>query len=205
MTEQRWKAEEYKSDFRQAIGVIMQFFPSISQVVPFILEGATVLEIGIGSGKWSAAFAIIGCNVVAVDNNYEILENYHKNFPQIYKATTTIFDDAKTLNNIPNKFFDLVFSEGLVEHFLDDNERRIVIVNMFKKLKDSGMCLCLVPRGNVAEDEKLYPHAVDLIKDFSDTGVFESVQGFELEATNEDTDKTISFVGVFAKNGSIQE
>lgn len=198
MDEQRWKAEEYRATFENAMGVILQFFNAMNQYMA-IKTNQNVLEIGIGSGKWSAAFSIVGCNVVAVDNNLEILDNFHVNFPQISKAILTVQDDATTLRKIPNKTFDIVFSEGLLEHFLDFEERQKVILNMFSKVRPNGICVCLVPKNSVKDDEILYSSPEQLISEFERINGFEKIEGFTLEASN--IESKLNFVAVCARRG----
>lgn len=197
MTEERWHPEEYKADFRNAIGVLNQFFPALLDKITLNVNDP-VMEIGLGSGKWSAAFAILGCTVVGVDNNEGILNNVTNNFSQISKAMTLVKDDVKTLTRIPNKTFQLVFSEGLVEHFLNEEERRLVIANMYRKVRPNGFCLCIVPAQNKADDEIFYENPDQLMKEFHSLGAFQTVEGFELKGQGE---KPMRFFGVLAKRG----
>lgn len=200
MTEERWKAEEYKADFRHAIGIMNQFFPVLLDKID-LHENDNVLEIGLGSGKWSAAFTILGCPVFSVDNNKDIIETVKLNFPQISKIITFINDDAKTLTNVPNKTFKLVFSEGLLEHFLNTDERKAVIINMYRKLIPGGKCLCIVPYQNKADDEIFYDNPDQLVQDFLNVKLFVSINGFELQGKNADNSIGMRFIGVIAERG----
>ena len=112
-------------------------------------QGARVLECGIGSGKWSAAFALLNCEVYAMDFCEEILEMAKSNFPNI--KMKYVLKDAREMT-YRNKF-DLITSEGVFEHFLDDEERSLVLSNWYKALKKGGYLLVIIPNESKEKGE----------------------------------------------------
>jgi len=167
------------ANWRHAIGVIEQFFPVLEDHITLIPPPEMVLELGTGSGKWSAAFTIIGSHVTAVDNNQKMLERVIDNFPSLHKAIWLLNDDASALKWIPDKKYNLIFSEGLYEHFLDIEEREKLINLWHSKLAPKGECLIMVPDGNKAEDEIEYT-ANSLAKEICDFEVFDEWIGFTI-------------------------
>ena len=110
---------------------------------PFLQSGKTILDAGCGSGFFSGYFCDRGLHVTSVD--------YSENALTITKRIT--FDRAKIIqadlfsDDFAGRFkneFDLVFSDGLFEHFQRPQQGRLLSV--FKNvLKDRGMILTFVP------------------------------------------------------------
>jgi SAM-dependent methyltransferase len=139
-----------------------------------------VLELGTGSGKWAAAFTFIGSHVTAVDNNQRMLERVIDNFPSLHKAMWLLNDDAAVLKWIPDKKYNLIFSEGLYEHFLDIEEREKLINLWYSKLAPNGECLIMVPNNNEADDEVIFD-ANSLAKEITSFEVFDQWIGFTID------------------------
>jgi len=189
---ERWHPDEYVANYRNAIGVIKEFiFPFLEYIE--IENEDWVLEVGVGSGKWSAAFAIMGCNVVGVDNHPGMLDRVRLNFPAISRSMILVLDDARTLNNIPNQFFDIVVSEGLVEHFLDDDERLQVMRNMAVKLKPTeSVLICVVPYNSKEEDEHCYENHEELVRELESLKIFNNLQCFAMTQGDEKSPKLLA-------------
>lgn len=145
-----WDASTYAATYKNAIGAIeIVILPKILSKIP-LKKGATVLECGIGSGKWSAAFALLGCRVYAMDNSPEIIQRAYDNFPNI-NFIGLIKDIREPLIDEP---VDLIFNEGVIEHFIDDDERKQVLTNFYNAVK--GYVSILVPFQSEEEDEIYY-------------------------------------------------
>ena len=196
---ERWKADTYVEDWRGILYIMNNVFPRFEEVFT-IPKGGWVMEIGIGSGKWSAAFAVAGCNVVAVDYLPEMLDNVIKNYPAISRGMFTVLDDARTLNRVPNNFFSVVLSEGLLEHFLDDETRLLVVKNMVKKLRGGGVFICIVPINSDEEDEHYYTKE-SFYEELMGTGYFSSATmlGFLINDTKE-----ITQIGFIAQRAMVE-
>lgn len=110
------------------------------------LEGKRVIELGCGSGLISAKLAEFGADVTLVDSSEEALKLSEKNFHTIgvkgkflCRNVLDLDSDSKFTNQ-----FDIVFSEGLVEHFLDDERKRIFEIHS-RLVKEDGFVFIAVP------------------------------------------------------------
>lgn len=110
-----------------------------------------VLEVGFGSGKRSLAFAMLGFDVTAIDYSDYIIANIN----QALKLGAEYFgnirlkivkNDAINLSFNRN-YFDLVFNEGVVEHWLERKDRLKVIREMYRVTKYNGTVCITVPNG----------------------------------------------------------
>ncbi|MDA7857894.1 class I SAM-dependent methyltransferase [bacterium] len=110
-----------------------------------------VLEVGFGSGKRSLAFAMLGFDVTAIDCSDYIIANFNQTLKlgSEYLANAKlkiVKTDAMNLN-LNNNCFDLVFNEGVVEHWLEKKDRLKVIGEMYRVTKYNGTVGITVPNG----------------------------------------------------------
>ena len=119
----RWKAETYASNYDQVHTLIRSEWIQgiLKNIKTSLPKDAKVIELGCGSGKFSCAFAMLGCEAWAVDNNLEILERVRKNFPDT--DITFVYSELPELRGVPRNTFSVSLSEGVVEHFLDRPQR----------------------------------------------------------------------------------
>ena len=188
----RWNANTYVSSFRNVLGPIEKvIIPKILPAIP-LKRGDRVLECGIGSGKWSAAFALLGCEVFAMDNSEEILQNACVNFPNIF--IQYILKDIREpdLIDLP---VDLIFNEGVLEHFLDDTERKQVLANFYEAVK--GYISLIVPFKSDEEDEISYTER-SLGEEVEAVG-FEVLDFYDIIFLSNDNVTTRRLIGVNAK------
>ncbi len=159
----RWDPETYNENINSVLGLMNSaWFTNVwERVKPKIEKHTKVLEVGSGGGKWSATFALFGCCVTVVDNMPAMLKKVEENFPTF--KMEFIFDDARTLEKIPDETYDLVFSDGLIEHFLDDNVRKKVLQNLFAKVKKGGTLCYTIPARSKESDEHYYEEICDAI------------------------------------------
>ncbi|HEY4690162.1 MAG TPA: class I SAM-dependent methyltransferase [Anaerolineae bacterium] len=157
---QAW-AEHFKSEaesyrIKDGIPFLRRFIRS-----PFIQlmwrygnlkPGNRVLEAGCASGKFSVCFAMLGCTVTALDFSTAMLENTAHLRQTVAREIgplnmQLIWADLENLNLEPDQF-DLVFNEGVVEHWLDHAERRTVLDNMMRIAKPGGVVAIIIPNGH---------------------------------------------------------
>jgi SAM-dependent methyltransferase len=97
------------------------------------LKPRSVLEAGTGSGSLSIFLSAQGLSVVSIDNDNEVLERAKKNCQQFKGNVNFILTDA--LNHLPfDDGFDVAFSQGVAEHF-NDEQIRIYVDNQLKVSK----------------------------------------------------------------------
>lgn len=163
----RWDPETYNEDFSSVLTLMHTAWISsvLENTKPKIGKGIKVLEVGCGGGKWAATFAFFGCSVTVVDNLPAMLEKVKENFPTF--KMEFVLDDARTLKKIPDETYHLVFSDGLVEHFLDDDVRGKVIQNLYAKVKKGGTLCYTVPARTKESDEHYYESYNDVLNELT--------------------------------------
>jgi SAM-dependent methyltransferase len=78
-----------------------------------------VLEVGVGSGAQSALLSRLASRVVTVDNNRRILRLANANLERFGRGVRSVAADAFRLP-FPDEAFGVAISQGLMEHFEDD-------------------------------------------------------------------------------------
>jgi len=116
-----------------------------------LAPGRHVLEAGCGSGKFSVCFALIGGEVTALDISPAILQNVAGLREVVEQEVgplklTLLQGDLENLGLEPHQF-DLVFNEGVVEHWLDDAERRNLLRHMARMVRPGGTLAIIIPNG----------------------------------------------------------
>jgi len=114
--------------------------------------GSRALEAGCASGKFSVCFAMLGYTVTALDFSPAMLENAARLRQAVERQTGPlnmqfVRGDLEHLDLEPDQF-DLVFNEGVVEHWLEHTERRAVLSNMARVTKQGGAVAVIVPNGH---------------------------------------------------------
>lgn len=121
--------------------------PSVAQTIRsrFNLEGMKILEVGAGTGRDSASFAALGAEVYVLDfaeSSLKIVDSLRRSDERIAKNLQLVRGDA-FCSPFPDGTFDLVFHQGLAEHFVKPQG---LLRENFRILKPGGHCLCDVPQ-----------------------------------------------------------
>ena len=92
-----------------------------------ILEsgGKKILEVGAGTGTMSIFLSQLGLNVTALDNDPAILKLAETNRGKLGGKNEVIQGDAFHLP-FPDNSFDVVFHQGLLEHFTDTDIHKLI-------------------------------------------------------------------------------
>jgi SAM-dependent methyltransferase len=122
--------------------------PYVQAVIERTGPDGLCLETGCGSGKLSLALAATGRKAVALDISGPILKNLARNRTRLSDRGWPIgirgeieklpFDDGT---------FDAVFSEGVIEHWIEKAARAEVLREMARVLKPGGALVLFVPNG----------------------------------------------------------
>ncbi len=170
MSDERWNPETYKAEFGHILALYNS--PGWMYLFKYVQHPpGKVLEIGCGCGKWSALFALLGFQVTCTDRDPKMLKQVRKNFPYIkmlYKTATLPF-----VSNQFTEQFDVVFNEGTIEHFLNNEDRVRAIEDMSRCLKSGGILILIVPyyeHTNPPNDEFKYTPQI-LAQDFMAAGL----------------------------------
>lgn len=166
----RWNASTYVSDWKDIIRLFngREFFLDVLEQIN-LPKDASILEIGIGGGKWSSCFSIMGYRVTAMDNNLDMINQAKRNFPNI--MVDYRFGDIR-VTSYTDLFgkFDLVFNEGVLEHFLDHEERISCIQNMKRCCIGGGYVYFIVPFLSGQLDEHRYTSIKEMEREMEEAG-----------------------------------
>ena len=110
---------------------------------PYINKGKSVLDAGCGSGFFSKFFCDQGLNTVSLDYSEQALEMAKKMTEGRVKTIKKDLLSAQVSQDIEERF-DLIFSDGLLEHFSSEDQDKIV-ANFFSLLKEGGVVVTFVP------------------------------------------------------------
>jgi SAM-dependent methyltransferase len=85
-----------------------------------------VLEVGVGTGSMSIFLSWLGYEVVGIDNNKKVLEQAKRNVKRFNGKVKLVLCDAFFLSEKFGDEFDVAFSQGLLEHFNDEEISSLV-------------------------------------------------------------------------------
>jgi SAM-dependent methyltransferase len=97
----------------------------ITQIRRVASPPATVIEAGCGSGLTSVLLAIMGYRVTAVDANTQLVERV-KRFKVAFPNLISVQADMFRMG-FRDKVFDIAFSQGVLEHYCDDDIARALL------------------------------------------------------------------------------
>ena len=106
-------------------GNILEHAPLLQEIGQFLRVGYRVLEVGSGTGVMGWPLAQAGVKVVSLDNDAEILRMARVNARLLGADIEYVEGDAFKLPFGPQEF-NVVFSEGLLEHYEDDQIAALV-------------------------------------------------------------------------------
>ena len=109
-----------------------------------------LLEVGVGSGSMSIFWSYLGLKLFALDNDLKVLEKAKQLSKSLNGNVNFVYGDAFKLP-FKDNFFDVIFHQGLLEHFSDEEIIRLLneqlkvgkavvfsVPNNFYKEKDFG-------------------------------------------------------------------
>jgi ubiquinone/menaquinone biosynthesis C-methylase UbiE len=125
-----------------------------SQHIKYILKyakpHAEILEAGCGSAKFGFALSLRGFKVTVLDYSEHIIRNVAVLLEQLIQKYNIKLIPAKgdiARLNFKKNSFDIVFNEGVVEHWLGKKERIAIIKEMARVAKINGYVIIIVPNG----------------------------------------------------------
>ena len=107
-------------------------------------KGDKIIELGCGSGHLSACLAQFGYDVTLLDFSKEALKKAKKTFEKYDLKGNFIEADIFDLHSI-SEHYDLVWNSGVMEHFDDDNLRKVFLSIKELLLLNKCKFLFLVP------------------------------------------------------------
>ena len=106
-------------------GNILEHTPLITEIARYVSANDKILEIGSGTGVMAAPLASAGIKVSSIDNDSEILRMAGVNARMLDVPIEYQEADAFHLP-FADQEFKVAFSQGLLEHFDDDDIRRLI-------------------------------------------------------------------------------
>jgi len=113
---------------------------------PFAISGKKVLDAGCGSGFFSEYFCERGMKTVSVDYSSEALkmtQGRTQGRAQVLRVDLTK-DDLGNVQGVQSEKFDLIFTDGLFEHFTVEQQHNIM-TNFKNVLSPHGVIVTFVP------------------------------------------------------------
>jgi SAM-dependent methyltransferase len=109
----------------------------------FILRNSKVLEIGCGGSQWLPYFAKeYQAEVWGIDYSKTGVDLVRVNLKTQNVNGKIILGDIFTNKDLPNKYFDIVYSYGFIEHFSNPQK---VLNRMTQLLNRGGVIITLIP------------------------------------------------------------
>jgi len=109
-------------------------------------EGKKILEVGAGTGTMSIFLSQLGLKVTTLDNDRAVLEGA-KEAQQKFGGHNQIVEGDAFQLPFPDNSFDLIFHQGLLEHFTDAEIHQL----LNEQLRVAPTVILSVPNAN-------YPH-----------------------------------------------
>ena len=109
----------------------------------YVASGKKALDAGCGSGFFSAYFCSCGMKTTAIDYSDQALAMTQK-ATQGQAKTFKVNLLEKSLTSIISESFNLVFTDGLLEHFSNSEQDRI-LQNLKSVLTDDGLVINFAP------------------------------------------------------------
>ena len=106
------------------------------------IKGKKILEVGAGMGGDSVRLAEFGASVTAVDYTQESLDEIDEFAKKHNVSVDTVRGDARELP-FKDEVFDIVFHQGLLEHFKDPS---VILSEHVRVLKKRGYLVVDVPQ-----------------------------------------------------------
>jgi 2-polyprenyl-3-methyl-5-hydroxy-6-metoxy-1,4-benzoquinol methylase len=135
-----WKDKQNKKIAKPSLSKIRM----MSILDKYVDKNMTVLDAGCGSGFFSNYFISKGCNVYSVDYSEEALEITKKmtNNKACKYLRRDLLDESMCLEF--NSTFDLIFTDGLFEHF-PQNEQKKILETFITIRNKNGLIVTFVP------------------------------------------------------------
>jgi ubiquinone/menaquinone biosynthesis C-methylase UbiE len=134
-----WKS---KNDIHEVYSNADRILRNLSAITD--LTGKRVLEIGAGTGRDSFGLVRLGAEVVQLDYSEASLELIRRLRDNERIRVQLIQADAFNLP-FPDGSFDVVFHQGLLEHFREKDAQRLLAENV-RVLRRGGLLLVDVPQ-----------------------------------------------------------
>jgi SAM-dependent methyltransferase len=111
-----------KLDLREYLGSLSNHIELFQEIVE--KNPDRILEVGSGTGMMSIFLDSLGYKIISIDKDPEVVDQAKANAER-FKSSAE-FRQEDVLKYEPERSFDLAFSQGLMEHFDDDQINSII-------------------------------------------------------------------------------
>jgi len=158
-TARRWQAELEAGGYERRITTSAEFrrLLRLSRTWRTILgatrlrPGAAVFEFGCGGGNQLIPLALHGYRCAGVDCSEDVLARFRRLMADAERFSgrrlSIRLHHGDFLDFRSDEPHELVFNFGVIEHFLDDDERRRAVARMFSLCAPGGHVVSVVPSG----------------------------------------------------------
>ena len=152
----KW-ADLYANEISQYISLSDYYFKKIKHKIKFInnikkyANKNTVAEFGGGTAVCSIYLKHIGMDVTVVDKDKDIIE-ISKSICDELKYEYPKYELLDFFNYNSSKVFDVIFHNGVLEHFSEEDLKRILDI----QLKHCDYCIFGVPTTYFKQNEAMY-------------------------------------------------
>jgi SAM-dependent methyltransferase len=147
MAATRASTPQHWDDYWNALGDDSETYDTGDRVIEAIQavadpRGARVLEVGAGSGRDATRLAALGAHVTVIDYVRSSLDVVQRNADQAGVQITLVHGDAIGMP-FPDGTFDVVYHQGLLEHFRDPHP---LLAENVRVLRSGGVLVVDVPQ-----------------------------------------------------------
>lgn len=152
-----WTVEDFERHIKAQMGFI-------HRIQDHVRDGANILETGLGSGQISCQLSLNGYKVLGLDNDKKIVQNAYRLSQKLNTCPIFMLGDIFDLDVLFPGGFDMVVSQGVLEHF-NDNEVAIILKDMLKVAQRVAFSVPLDKFGHQSYgNERLMPESYWLDK-----------------------------------------
>jgi SAM-dependent methyltransferase len=107
----------------------------------YLPPSGEILEIGAGTGHYTLGLVQMGYTVTAVDFSKANLEACQEYLTKAGFANRVefILDDARYMNDVPQKEYDAVLLMGPLYHLVEESDRKMALKQAYDRLRTGGV------------------------------------------------------------------
>lgn len=156
-----------------------------NRIEKYLSPNSILLDIGCGSGRDIRYFHSKNIETYGIDASKKFIEIFKQSYPSLSKFVYYSVLPEIHIPNIPNKYFDIIFSMATWMH-LHQSDHNKTIVNIKNNLKDNGILILGYSYNQRANDPRFFevldPKKVALL--FSQHGFYLLDEYFTKDSLN---------------------
>lgn len=128
---EHFRLERHQLEFDLTWRYLMEYLPA----------QASILEIGAATGRYTAALALLGHSITAVDMSEMLLDHCRKVIIDrgVEKQVKFVVADARNLNEVKETGFDAVLLMGPLYHLVEEADRKEALREVYDRLRQGGL------------------------------------------------------------------